>query len=120
VASRLFCLDFSIPNPDLDMLSLHFSAWRVFTFMNEPFSQEQSPLSPLIMALQQSPFAIAPERQDELKSLIDQYNITAVLKFGDFELAAALVIASRLYLGLSSLEKLWAHCAQGRQQNDRH
>jgi hypothetical protein len=80
--NRLFCLDFSIPNADLDMLSLHFSAWRVFTFMNEPFSQEQSPLTPLITAVQQSPFAIAPERQDELKSLIDQYSITAVLKFG--------------------------------------
>jgi hypothetical protein len=76
--------------------------------MNEAFPA-QSPLTPLIPALQRSPFAVAPERQNELKALIEHHKVQGILKFED-SLASALVMAKQVYLGLSSLEKLWAHC----------
>jgi len=73
-------------------------------------SNVESPVNILIPDIMASPFRIAPERQNELRSLIEQRNITVEIKSNEVTfLLESNSVDSKIYLSLPTLERLWAY-----------
>jgi len=70
-----------------------------------------SKLRPLVQPFQSSPFYVAPEREKEMLALWDQYDIEILLKADEEDwLFQESRMMKRIFIGLRTLERLWAYC----------
>ncbi len=80
--------------------------------IEDPESEDiPSRLRPLVRPFQSSPFSVAPERQADLVTLRDKYDIRIYIKVDEKDwLFHEFRLGKRIFVGLRTLERLWAYC----------